>query len=83
MGTALADASYAAAAAAGFATFASVLQKVSGPLGLVGGVFLLWLAWRTTSPPSELLRDRRDPYQALGVNRVSLASPSESWVWAP
>lgn len=46
LGTALADAAYAAAAAAGFATFAAVLQKISGPLGLVGGVFLLWLAWR-------------------------------------
>ncbi|WBL31755.1 LysE family transporter [Sinirhodobacter sp. HNIBRBA609] len=46
LGTALADAAYAAAAAAGFATFAALLQKISGPLGLVGGVFLLWLAWR-------------------------------------
>ncbi|WP_372838326.1 LysE family transporter [Phaeovulum sp.] len=45
-GTALADASYAALAAAGFAAFAAVLASVSVPLGLGGGGFLLWLAWR-------------------------------------
>ena len=46
LGTALADALYAALAAAGFATFAAILARISVPLGLVGGAFLLWLAWR-------------------------------------
>lgn len=46
LGTALADAAYASAAAAGFAAFAAVLQKIAVPLGLVGGAFLLWLAWK-------------------------------------
>ena len=46
LGTALADAAYASAAAAGFAAFASLLERISLPLGLIGGVFLLWLAWK-------------------------------------
>lgn len=46
LGTALADAAYASAAAAGFAAFAGVLERVATPLGLIGGAFLLWLAWR-------------------------------------
>lgn len=45
LGTALADAAYAAAAAAGFAVFAALLERISVPLGLIGGAFLLWLAW--------------------------------------
>ncbi len=46
LGTALADAAYATAAAAGFAVFAAVLERISMPLGLIGGAFLLWLAWK-------------------------------------
>ncbi|MDP1670304.1 LysE family transporter [Phaeovulum sp.] len=46
LGTALADALYASFAAAGFATFAATLARISTPLGLVGGGFLLWLAWK-------------------------------------
>lgn len=45
-GTALADAAYASAAAAGFAVFAGLLERIATPLGLIGGAFLLWLAWR-------------------------------------
>ncbi len=47
LGTALADASYAAAAAAGFATFAAVLDRIALPLGLGGGAFLIWLGLRS------------------------------------
>ncbi|MCE6953176.1 LysE family translocator [Cereibacter sphaeroides] len=43
LGTALADASYAAAAAAGFAAFAAALDRIALPLGLLGGAFLIWL----------------------------------------
>ncbi|PJE27527.1 putative LysE/RhtB family amino acid efflux pump [Pseudooceanicola antarcticus] len=46
LGTALADASYAAMAAAGFAAFASVLGLVDLPLRVLGGAFMLWLAWK-------------------------------------
>ena len=46
IGTALADATYAAAAAAGFAAFARVVDAVSLPLAVLGGGFLLWLAWK-------------------------------------
>lgn len=46
LGTAAADATYAAAAAAGFAAFSAFLARISLPLGLIGGAFLLWLAWK-------------------------------------
>lgn len=46
LGTALADAAYASLAAAGFATFAAALDRIAMPLGLLGGAFLLWLAWK-------------------------------------
>ena len=50
---------------------------------LAACVPLLWLAWRPASPPSELLGDRRDPFQVLGVERTALGSPADSWIWAP
>lgn len=43
LGTALADASYATLAAAGFAAFAATLQLVDMPLKLVGGLFMIVL----------------------------------------
>ena len=42
-GTALADASYAGLAAAGFAAFAALLQLIDMPLRLLGGGFMIWL----------------------------------------
>jgi putative LysE/RhtB family amino acid efflux pump len=50
LGTALADALYAALAAMGFAAFASVLDTIALPLRLAGGAFMLWLGWRTLAP---------------------------------
>lgn len=50
LGTALADATYAMLAAAGFAAFATLLSTLSVPLGLVGGLFMLWLGWRGLAP---------------------------------
>jgi putative LysE/RhtB family amino acid efflux pump len=50
LGTALADATYALMAAAGFAAFATFLSTLSVPLGLVGGAFMLWLGWRGLKP---------------------------------
>ena len=49
LGTALADAAYAALAAAGFAVFAGILAAVATPLGLFGGLFMIWLGWRSLS----------------------------------
>lgn len=47
LGTALADAAYALLAAAGFAAFSSALARIDMPLKLGGGLFLLWLGWRS------------------------------------
>lgn len=46
LGTALADATYAAAAALGFAAFAAILARLDLPLSMLGGGLLLWLGWR-------------------------------------
>lgn len=38
------------------------------------------LAWFPTSvTPANLLRNRRDPFQVLGVNKAALLSPANSW----
>lgn len=56
LGTALADASYAALAAAGFAVFAAALAVISKPLAVGGGLFLLWLGWTflRAGPPNRV-----------------------------
>lgn len=53
-GTAIADAAYALMAAAGFAAFATVLETLSLPLRLFGGIFILWLGWKSFQPRSEI-----------------------------
>ena len=45
LGTGLADMTFATAAAAGFAVFAGVVERIALPLGLIGGSFLMYLAW--------------------------------------
>lgn len=50
LGTALADAVYAALAAFGFAAFSNILGVIDTPLRLVGGVFMLWLGWKSMRP---------------------------------
>ncbi|MGH2340549.1 LysE family transporter [Segnochrobactraceae bacterium EtOH-i3] len=45
LGTAVADALYAALAAFGFAAFSAALALVDLPLRIGGGLFLLWLGW--------------------------------------
>ncbi|QPC45202.1 LysE family transporter [Kaustia mangrovi] len=47
LGTALADAFYASLAALGFAAFSAALGVVDGPLRLFGGVFMIWLGWKS------------------------------------
>lgn len=47
MGVATADATYGAIAAFGLTALTDLLVDWRRALGIVGGVFLLWLAWRT------------------------------------
>lgn len=51
LGTALADASYATLAAAGFAAFSAMLQVIDLPLRLIGGLFMIWLGIRGLRAP--------------------------------
>jgi threonine/homoserine/homoserine lactone efflux protein len=46
-GAAVADASYGAVGAFGVSALIAVLQGARVPLALLGGAFLLWLAWHT------------------------------------
>ena len=52
---AVADAAYGALGAFGVTALVSTLQQLRLPLALLGGVFLLWLAWRTwhAIPPDQ------------------------------
>jgi threonine/homoserine/homoserine lactone efflux protein len=50
LGVATADATYGAIAAFGLSALTGVLVDERRAIGLVGGVFLLWLAWRTLQP---------------------------------
>ena len=53
LGAALADALYGAVGAFGVSWVIDTLSSARVPLGLGGGAFLLWLAWRTwRSPPA-------------------------------
>jgi threonine/homoserine/homoserine lactone efflux protein len=57
MGVATADGTYGAIAAFGLTAITDLLVDWRRALGLVGGVFLLWLAWRTFhSVPGEAAR---------------------------
>jgi threonine/homoserine/homoserine lactone efflux protein len=55
LGAAVADAAYGALGAFGVTALVSTLQQLRLPLALLGGVFLLWLAWRTwhAIPPDQ------------------------------
>ncbi|RWX74779.1 LysE family translocator [Neorhizobium lilium] len=50
LGTALADAIYASFAAIGFSAFAARLSMIDAPLKLIGGLFMLWLGWKSMRP---------------------------------
>lgn len=50
LGTALADAIYASLAAVGFSAFSAALAMIDAPLRLVGGLFMLWLGWKSMVP---------------------------------
>ena len=54
LGAAAADAVYGAVGAFGVTSLVTALTAARMPLALAGGVFLLWLAWRTwITPPAD------------------------------
>ena len=58
MGVATADATYGAIAAFGLTAVTDLLVDWRRALGIIGGAFLLWLAWRTfRSVPGETARN--------------------------
>jgi threonine/homoserine/homoserine lactone efflux protein len=81
MGVATADATYGAIAAFGLAAITDLLVNARTVLGLVGGVFLLWLAWQTVrSAPTEAATaapTRRRGYAGayLSILALTMANP--------
>jgi len=82
LGVATADATYGAIAAFGLSAITDVLVNARQVLGLVGGVFLLWLAWRTirsapTDAEAATVTSRRGGYAGayLSILGLTLANP--------
>lgn len=80
LGVATADATYGAVAAFGLAAVTDVLVGARQVLGLAGGLFLLWLAWRTirsTPPQAATVTSRRGGYVGayLSILGLTMANP--------
>jgi threonine/homoserine/homoserine lactone efflux protein len=82
LGVATADATYGAIAAFGLGAITGLLVSARQVLGLVGGVFLLWLAWKTvraspTDPAAAPEPGRRGgaPGAYLSILGLTLANP--------
>ena len=80
LGVATADAMYGAIAAFGLGAITDALVDARQVLGLVGGVFLLWLAWQTVrSNPTEAatVTTRRRGYAGayLSILGLTMANP--------
>jgi len=80
LGVATADATYGAIAAFGLVAVTDALVNARQVLGLVGGVFLLWLAWQTIrSTPTEAatVSTRRRGYLGayLSILGLTMANP--------
>jgi threonine/homoserine/homoserine lactone efflux protein len=80
LGVATADATYAAIAAFGLRAITDALVNARQVLGLVGGVFLLWLAWQTIrAAPTEVatITTRRRGYAGayLSILGLTMANP--------
>jgi threonine/homoserine/homoserine lactone efflux protein len=80
LGVATADATYGAIAAFGLSAITDVLVNARQVLGLVGGVFLLWLAWRTirsapTDAATETTPRRGYAGAYLSMLGLTLANP--------
>ena len=66
LGVATADGTYGAFAAFGLTAVSDLLVAGRRPLGIVGGLFLLWLAWRTIrSVPGEAATETDRPRRGL------------------
>jgi threonine/homoserine/homoserine lactone efflux protein len=75
LGVATADGTYGAIAAFGLTAITDLLVAWQQPLAIVGGVFLLWLAWRTlTSVPGEAATDTRPPRDRKGLAGAYLST---------
>jgi threonine/homoserine/homoserine lactone efflux protein len=79
LGVATADATYGALAAFGLGAITDVLFGARRPLELIGGLFLLWLAWRTirSNPTEAAATTRRRGYAGayLSILGLTLANP--------
>jgi threonine/homoserine/homoserine lactone efflux protein len=80
LGVATADATYGAIAAFGLSAITDALVNARQVLGLVGGIFLLWLAWQTIrSAPTEAatVTTRRGGYAGayLSILGLTMANP--------
>ena len=80
LGVATADATYGAIAAFGLGAITEALVSARQVLGLVGGVFLLWLAWKTVrATPTEAaaVPERRGGLAGayLSILALTLANP--------
>jgi threonine/homoserine/homoserine lactone efflux protein len=80
LGVATADATYGAIAAFGLGALTDALVNARQVLGLVGGAFLLWLAWQTIrSTPTEAaaVTTRRRGYAGayLSILGLTMANP--------
>jgi threonine/homoserine/homoserine lactone efflux protein len=81
LGVATADATYGAIAAFGLTALTDLLVDGRRVLGVVGGAFLLWLAWRTFravpgEAPAPDVADRRGPPGAyLSTLGLTLTNP--------
>jgi threonine/homoserine/homoserine lactone efflux protein len=80
LGVATADATYGAIAAFGLGALTEALVDARQVLGLAGGVFLLWLAWKTIgAEPTEAatVADRRGglPGAYVSILGLTLANP--------
>jgi threonine/homoserine/homoserine lactone efflux protein len=80
LGVATADATYGAIAAFGLSVITEALVNARQVLGLVGGVFLLWLAWqaiRSTPTEAATVTTRRGGYPGayLSILGLTLANP--------
>ncbi len=73
VGTAMADATYAALAALGFAAFAAMLIVVDAPLRVVGGLFMIWLGWNSLRPRPAVEAARLDTRDLLGTVAATFA----------
>jgi threonine/homoserine/homoserine lactone efflux protein len=80
LGVATADATYGAIAAFGLSAITDVLLDARQILGLVGGIFLLWLAWQTvraTPTQAPTVATRRSGYAGayLSILGLTMANP--------